>query len=98
MTKINFVDRYQLFNVFMKVRGAGHVCFTLTLSLFFLSLFSQQVKGDVIITMEMCDGDLRKLLESKQSFTENDIVDFLHQLGKWPYMLNKWLHKLDARS
>ena len=74
------------------------MCALHSLSLFFLSLFSQQVKGRFIITMEMCDGDLRKLLESKQSFTENDIVDFLHQLGKWPYVLNKWLHKLDARS
>ena len=60
------------------------MCALLSLSL------SQQVKSGVIITMERCDGDLHKLLESKQCFAEKEVVDFLHQLGKWSHQLGKW--------
>jgi len=47
-----------------------------------MCIILKQIKGSVIITMEMCDTDLHKFLKEKESFSEQEVVDFLYQIGK----------------
>ncbi len=39
------------------------------------------MKTGIIIAMEICDGDLARLLLQKECLPEKDVIDFLHQIG-----------------